>query len=33
MLKQTMINKLAAMRLLGMAEALKVQEQDHPPVN
>src|SRR5262245_54395266 len=28
MLKQPMIEKLAAMRLLGMAEALKVQEQD-----
>jgi len=28
MLKQPMIEQLAAMRLLGMAEALKVQEQD-----
>jgi hypothetical protein len=28
MLKQAMIEKLAAMRLLGMAEALKAQEQD-----
>jgi DNA replication protein DnaC len=28
MLKQPMIEKLAAMRLLGMAEALKAQEQD-----
>jgi hypothetical protein len=28
MLKQPMIEKLAAMHLLGMAEALKVQEQD-----
>src|SRR5690242_21386147 len=28
MLKQPIIEKLAAMRLLGMAEALKVQEQD-----
>jgi DNA replication protein DnaC len=28
MLKQPMIEKLAAMRLLGMAEALKTQEQD-----
>ena len=28
MLKQPMIEKLATMRLLGMAEALKAQEQD-----
>jgi hypothetical protein len=28
MLKQPMIEKLAAMRLLGMVEALKTQEQD-----
>lgn len=28
MLKQPMIEKLAAMRLLGMVEALKAQEQD-----
>src|SRR5262245_21827347 len=28
MLKQPVIEKLAAMRLLGMAEALKAQEQD-----
>jgi hypothetical protein len=28
MLKQPMIEKLAAMHLLGMAEALKTQEQD-----
>ena len=28
MLKQPMIEKLAAMRLLGMAEALKAQDQD-----
>ena len=28
MLKQPIIEKLAAMRLLGMAEALKAQEQD-----
>jgi hypothetical protein len=28
MLKQPMIEKLAAMRLLGMADALKAQEQD-----
>ena len=28
MLKQPMIEKLVAMRLLGMAEALKAQEQD-----
>lgn len=28
MLKQRMIEKLTAMRLLGMAEALKAQEQD-----
>ena len=28
MLKQPMIEKLAGMRLLGMVEALKVQEQD-----
>jgi hypothetical protein len=28
MLKQPMIEKLAAMRLLGMAEGLKAQEQD-----
>src|SRR5271156_2837591 len=28
MLKQPMIEKLAAMRLLGMLEALKTQEQD-----
>ena len=28
MLKQPMIEKLAAMRLLGMAEALRAQEQD-----
>ena len=28
MLKQPMIEKLASMRLLGMAEALKAQEQD-----
>jgi hypothetical protein len=28
MLKQPMIEKLAAMRLLGMAEALKAQGQD-----
>ena len=28
MLKQPMIEKLAAMRLVGMAEALKAQEQD-----
>ena len=28
MLKQPMIEKLAAMRLHGMAEALKAQEQD-----
>src|SRR5262249_60148686 len=28
MLKQPMIEKLAAMRLFGMAEALKAQEQD-----
>ena len=28
MLKQPMIEKLAAMRLLGMIEALKAQEQD-----
>jgi hypothetical protein len=27
MLKQPMIEKLAAMRLLGMVEALKTQEQ------
>ena len=28
MLKQPIIEKLAAMRLVGMAEALKAQEQD-----
>ncbi len=28
MLKQPMIEKLAAMRLLGMVEAVKTQEQD-----
>ena len=28
MLKQPMIEKLAAMRLLGMIEALKAQEQE-----
>ena len=28
MLKQPMIEKLLAMRLLGMVEALKAQEQD-----
>jgi hypothetical protein len=28
MLKQPMIEKMMAMRLLGMAEALKAQEQD-----
>jgi hypothetical protein len=28
MLQQPMINKMLAMRLLGMAEALKAQEQD-----
>jgi hypothetical protein len=28
MLKQPMIEELAAMRLLGMADALKAQEQD-----
>jgi len=28
MIKQPMIEKLAAMRLLGMVEALKTQEQD-----
>jgi hypothetical protein len=28
MLKQPIIEKLAAMRLLGMSEALKAQEQD-----
>ena len=28
MLKQPMIEKLAAMHLVGMAEALKAQEQD-----
>ncbi len=28
MLKQPMIEKLATMRLLGMAEALRAQEQD-----
>lgn len=28
MLKQPMIEKLATMRLLGMVEALKAQEQD-----
>jgi hypothetical protein len=33
MLKQPMIEELAAMRLLGMAEALKVQEQDPSPAN
>jgi len=30
MLKQPMIERLAAMRLLGMVEALKTEEQDPP---
>jgi len=33
MLKQPMIEKLAAMRLLGMAELLKTQEQDRQLAN